>query len=131
MASETTTPNIGLQVPAFNQANWQVPTNFNWNLIDLIFGGTVEVPALWVAELTAGNISGVILPPATAEVPAGAVPGSAYTLSHTPNPVAMLSLYLNGAILRLNIDYTVLANIATLNNPTSVGDTLYAQYFHS
>jgi len=40
MASETTTPNIGLQVPSYNQGNWQVPTNYNWNLIDLIFGGS-------------------------------------------------------------------------------------------
>jgi hypothetical protein len=122
------TPNIGLEVPAFNQPNWNVPFNYDLNLIDLIFGGSVVVPALNVTTLTAGNISGVYLPPSIAEVPAGAVPGTAYTLSHTPNPLAMLSFFVNGV---LQIAYSVTDNIVTLNTATSAGDQVYAKYFYS
>jgi len=130
MASETSTPNIGLQVPAFNQANWQVPINYDLNLLDLIFGGSITVPALNVAVLTAGNISGITLPPAAAETPAGAVPGSVYTLAHVPNPAAMLSFYVNG-VFQPPTSYTLTSNIVTLNNPTPSGAGVYAQYFYS
>jgi len=130
MAGETSTPNIGLQVPTFNQANWQVPINYNLNRVDLIFGGSITVPALTVTTLVAGNISGIILPPAASEVPSGVVPGSVYTLTHTPNPAAMLSFYVNG-VFQPPTNYTLTANIVTLNNPTPVGATVYAQYFYS
>lgn len=60
MAGETSTPNIGLQVPGFNQGNWQVPTNYNWNLLDLIFGpGGPQVPALNVGQLTVAEFAGL------------------------------------------------------------------------
>ncbi len=131
MASEYVTPNIGLQVPFYGQANWQVPIQYDLNRLDLIFGGSILVPALNVEVLTAGNISGVYLPPSIAEVPSGAVPGSAYTLSHVPNPVAMLVLTKNRLAQFLNIDYTLTNNIITFNNPTVLGDTIYAQYFYS
>lgn len=74
MAGETETPNIGLQVPAFNQANWQVPTNFNWNLLDQIFGGEITVPALNVTELTVGSIVGLTIPFGMVVVPYSATP---------------------------------------------------------
>ncbi len=54
----TTTPNVGLQIPNYNTSNWQVPMNFNTNLLDKIFGGTVAIPALTVSgTLTAPNIN--------------------------------------------------------------------------
>jgi hypothetical protein len=131
MASETTTPNIGLQIAAFNEASWQVPTNYNWNLLDLIFGGEVTVPALNVTTLIAGNAGSFILPPFTAEVPAGSVPGSVYTLSYPPS--ALIGFFVNGLIQRngVGLDYSVNSNIITLNVPTNLGDKVYAVYFHS
>jgi hypothetical protein len=131
MSAETTTPNIGLQIAAFDQPNWQVPTNFNWNLLDQIFGGEIEVPALWVGVLTAGNAGDFVLPPSVAETPAGAVPGTVYTLSQTPNPPQLLQFTYNGSLLRYNIDYTVTDNLVTLNFTTALGDTVYAAYFYS
>jgi hypothetical protein len=125
MASETSTLNIGLQVPGFNQANWNVPTNFNWNLLDLIFGGAVQVPALDVAVLTAGNFNFSIL--LTQEVPSGAIPGTLYTLSKMPQ--VLIAFVYNGAVQRLNIDYTVAGQVVTLNFSTVTGDTVYAIYF--
>jgi len=129
--SETTTPNIGLQVAYFNQANWQVPTDYNWNLLDLIFGGTIVVPALNVTVLTAGNAGNFVLPPFTAETPTGAVPGTVYTLSHAPTPAQMLQFTVNGLLQRYNVDYTVTSNLVTVTTPTSSGDNVYAAYFYS
>jgi hypothetical protein len=127
MPTETTTPNIGLQVPAFNQPNWQVPIQYDLNILDLIFGGEIEVPALYVGTLTAGNAGNFILPPFSAVVPVGAIPGVIYTLAHTPN--ILLGVFWNGLIQRFGIDYTLTGNIITLNTSTSLGDTVYAVYF--
>jgi hypothetical protein len=125
MAAETTTPNVGMQVPGFNQANWQVPINFNWTLLDNIFGGTVQVPALSVKTLTAANLNFSIL--LTQEVPSGAIPGTLYTLSQVPQVI--IAFIYNGAVQRLNIDYTVTGQVVTLNFSTVTGDTVYAIYF--
>ena len=76
MPSETVTPNIGLQVPGFNQSNWQVPTNYNWNLLDLIFGGEITVPALSVESFTLPNIGAILAASFVCEAPAGAFPGN-------------------------------------------------------
>jgi hypothetical protein len=99
MPSETITPNIGLQVPAFGQANWQVPTNFNWNTLDLIFGGEITVPALNVGVLMAGNIAGLLALSFVSESPAGAVPGTTYTCSKTVG--FLLAVFINGVFNRL------------------------------
>ena len=131
MASETVTPNIALQIADYNQTNWQVPTNYNWNLLDLIFGGLVTVPALNVTTLTAGNAGGFTLPPASNETPVGAIPGTVYTLLHAPSPAAMLQFTYNGTVLRQGIDYTLTSNIVTLSFTTTLGDTVYATYFYS
>jgi len=130
MPSETTTPNIGLQIAALDQANWQVPTNYNWNLLDLIFGGEVTVPALNVTVLTAGNAGDFILPPLVSEVPDGTAPTTVYTLSFTPSKV--LGVYKNGLILvpGLDADYTLTGNLVTLNVATIGEDVIYAVYFH-
>lgn len=164
MAGETTTPNIGLQVPAFNQGNWQVPTNYDWALIDSIFGPDgPQVPALNVAELTvaafvgltaliiinalgytplnpANNLSDVdnaaqaranlgISPVAGAnvyaETPSGAVPGTTYTLSHTPSTV--LGIYYNGLLL-LPSQYSISSTTVTLSFSTQTGDSVFAVY---
>jgi len=127
MASETTTPNIGLQIPAYNQANWQVPTNYNWNLLDLIFGGSVTIPALSVTSFTIADIGSVLANSFTNESPAGSFPGNIYTLSYTPT--LLLGFFYNGMILRKGVDYTLVTNVVTLAFTTSLGDSVYALYF--
>lgn len=43
---QNVTPNAGLQVPAFQQSNWQVPLIYDLTRIDNVFGGTVPVPSI-------------------------------------------------------------------------------------
>lgn len=43
-AQQTTTPNIGLQEPALQQQNWQVPLNYDLNLLDTLLGGSQTLP---------------------------------------------------------------------------------------
>lgn len=127
MASETSTPNIGLQIPAFNQPNWQVPTNFNWNLLDLIFGGEVTVPALSVASFIITNIGAQIANSFVTETPVGVVPGNAYTLSFVPT--VLFGFYWNGVFQRPVLDYTLIGAVITMNtSSTSTGDNVYAVY---
>ena len=127
MAAETVTPNIGLQVPAFNQGNWQVPTNYNWALLDQIFGGEVTVPALSVAVFAIANIGALIAPSTINETPAGVVPGNSYTLTHAPS--VLMAFYWNGLFQRPGIDYTLSGNVITLlTGATVTGDTVWATY---
>lgn len=128
MGTPTVTPNIGLQVSAFAQANWQVPTNFNWNLIDNMCGGLVTIPSLVVETLTIGNLPTLVAGIQMQETPAGTVPGTVYTLSKSPT--AMLSFYVNGVFQRPSIEYTVSGTTVTLATATASGDTVYATYFN-
>jgi len=132
MATPTLTPNIGLQIPGYNQANWQVPINYDLNLLDEIFGGEFQVPALSVGTLTVENftienLAALLVAASVQEVPAGAFPGTVYTLSQIP--VLIMGLYYNGQFLRPALDYSVSGNQITLNFETSAGDSLYAVYF--
>ena len=127
MPSETTTPNIGLQVPAFNQANWQVPLNYNLNLLDLIFGGTVQVPALSAVNLAVVNGGAVLAPSFIAEAPTGSVPGTTYALSHTP--ALLLAVFVNGIFQQPGLHYTSAGGAITFTYTTSSGDLVYALYF--
>lgn len=40
------TPNVGLQIPAAGSTNWNLPLNFNFNLLDQLLGGTLQSPGL-------------------------------------------------------------------------------------
>ena len=132
MGTPSLTPNIGLQVPGYNQPNWQVPINYDLNLLDQIFGGEVEVPALSVNTLTVenftiSNLGALLVAACVQEVPSGAFPGNVYTTSQVP--VLMMGLYYNGAFLRPTTDYSLSGNQITLNFETGSGDSLYAVYF--
>ena len=127
MAGETTTPNIGLQVPAFNQPNWQVPINFDLNQLDLIFGGSVVVPALNVTTLTVGSVGALLAASFIPEVPTGAVPGTLYTTTFLPG--LFLALFLNGVLQLPGTSYSIAGQNITMVNSTSAGDVLYALYF--
>ena len=125
MASETTTPNIGLQVPAFNQANWQVPLNFDLNLLDLMLGGVISMPAL--AGFIITSLGAQVAANATAETPAGVVPGNVYTCSKTPNFI--FGFYRNGIFQRPGLDYSLLGAVITMiGSSTSSGDTVFVVY---
>lgn len=127
MASETSTPNIGLQIPAFNQSNWQVPTDYNWNLLDLIFGGEVTVPAISVETFTITNIGAQIAKSFIAEAPDGVIPGNAYTLTYTPS--WFIAFFWNGVFQRPGIDYTMSGAVITMTtSATTTGDNVYALY---
>ena len=114
-------------MPSYNQGNWQVPTNYNWNLLDLIFGGMVQVPALNVLDFTIGNIGAQLANVFISEQPAGAVPGTVYTLNNTP--ASIMGVFYNGVLQRVGVDYTVLGAVVTLGFTTTIGDVVYALYF--
>lgn len=120
------TPNIGLQIPSFNQQNWQVPFNYDMNLLDLIFGGAQQVPALNVRQLTVSNISSLILAAFTQETPAGAVPGSTFTLSYVPT--LLLAFFVNGIYQRPALDYMAAGTTLTTNVAVASRSTVYAIY---
>lgn len=42
IAQTTSTPNIGLQIPAAGSTNWNLPLNFNFNLLDQLLGGLID-----------------------------------------------------------------------------------------
>lgn len=121
---------MGCRSPSFNQSNWQVPTNYNWSLLDAIFGGAVQVPALDVVTLTVGGSGGFLLGSQfVAEPPAGAFPGTAYTLTYTPAP--LLAVFYNGAYQRPGVDYVFSGVTITTAFTTQSGDNIYALYFRA
>jgi hypothetical protein len=125
MASETTTPNIGLQIPAYNQPNWQVPIGFDLNLLDLMLGGITPMPAL--ANFVITNLGTQIAAVATSESPTGVIPGNAYTLSAVPKFI--FGFYWNGVFQRPTLDYTLSGAVITMtNNATVSGDNVYVVY---
>lgn len=44
--AQSVTPNAGLQVPTYQQTNWQVPVIYDLNRLDNIFGGSVAIPSI-------------------------------------------------------------------------------------
>ena len=54
VAQVTVTPNIGLQVPYYNQQNWQVPIQYDLNLLDLLISGNSPYNGVnkWSATFT-------------------------------------------------------------------------------
>lgn len=56
--AQTLTPNISLQVPYYNQPDWQSPIDYDLNLLDLLLSGNRVLPALNVAgSITAGSLT--------------------------------------------------------------------------
>lgn len=62
------------------------------------------------------------------EVPVGAIPGTAYTLSGVPPGGSLQALTKNGRFLIPGTDYTLVGADITLATPTIMGDTLYATW---
>jgi hypothetical protein len=40
------TPNVGLEIPSGGSQNWNIPLNYNFNLIDQLLGGTLQSAGL-------------------------------------------------------------------------------------
>jgi len=135
MPSETSTPNIGLQVPAFDQANWQVPLNYDLNLLDEIMGGEVQIPAISVVTLTAVNFN---LPSVIATI-AGASTTDVFTgtatavFTCTHIPVVIFGVYLNGSFQApgASYDYTVSGNQVTFSAAVASTDIVCVVYLHN
>lgn len=126
MAGETTTV-VGFQVPGYNQPNWQVPLNYDINLLDLIFRGMYTVPALSVVNFIITNIGQQIANSFVNEVPTGVLPGNSYTLSFAPS--VLFAFYWNGLFQTPGVDYSISGNVITLlSGSTVLGDRLYAVY---
>lgn len=47
----TVTPNIGLEIPAYQQTNWQIPLNYDLSQLDLYLSGNLPLPALSAASI--------------------------------------------------------------------------------
>lgn len=124
MAGETVTPNIGLQVPGFNQPNWQVPLNFDLNLLDLMLGGVIPMPAL--ADFVITNLGAQIAANAVNAAPTGVIPGNSYTLSKVPNYI--FGFYWNGVFQRPGVDYTVTGAVVTMVSSTASGDVVWCTF---
>lgn len=64
----------------------------------------------------------------TVDQPAGAFPGSAYTVSATAMAGLLIGLWYNGLFMRPGIDYTLVGTAITLNFSTNTGDNLYEAF---
>lgn len=60
--------------------------------------------------------------------PAGAVPGTAYTLPEVPKGNALIGLFKTGLFQRPGLEYSLAGNTINFNQPTIGGDVLYALY---
>lgn len=66
---------------------------------------------------------------ADAETPAGATPGTAFTLAHIPNPAISLMLVWNGIVLQAGgVGYTLVGNAITTILAVQAGDSFEAWY---
>ena len=74
--------------------------------------------------VTTGKAS---LPTTHGETPAGAVPGTVYTLSAAP-PGGVVNFYRDGSLLTPGVDYGVSGVTVTLQTPTVSGTVLYATW---
>lgn len=57
MSTGSVTPNVGLQIPGINQANWQVAMQYNFTLLDLLLSGNLPIEALDVLSLVIATLS--------------------------------------------------------------------------
>jgi len=76
-----------------------------------------------VADMEAGIITVI-----HGEIPAGAIPGTVYTLSTTPPAGVLQSLTKNGLFLMPSTDYMLVNNQITLTVATVLNDALYTTW---
>jgi hypothetical protein len=55
-AQQTVTPNIQLQVPAYQQTNWQVPIDYDLSALDALLGGAPILPTGTTPSITQAGV---------------------------------------------------------------------------
>jgi hypothetical protein len=85
------------------------------------------IMAFWWTQPIYGTRGAAPLPSTHGEVPAGAIPGTNYTLSAAP-PGEGVTLFKNGVALSLGSDYAISGNAITLTVATESGDKLYVTW---
>lgn len=88
----TTTPNLGLTLPARGASDWDVPVNENFTLIDEAFADKNIVDN----ETPSGTIDGTT----------GSDGNPTFAVAHTPNPVTSVHLTKNGQEMYVGIAFT-------------------------
>ena len=93
MAQVTVTPNVGLQVPYYNQPNWQVVIQYDLNKLDLLLSGNLPIPNLLIT-----NLAGVFMP-----IPGCTTLGTVYSpYSNTCVPNGSVSQLIAGTNITLS-----------------------------
>jgi hypothetical protein len=107
-SAQTTTPNLGLQIPATGSNNWYIPLNYNFNKLDQLLGGTLALTNLTVTNLTTTNFN----------IPAGSIVTS---LGFDPlNPANNLSDVASASAALANLGGIGVSNVkGTYSNTTS------------
>lgn len=80
------------------------------------------------ARSDAAEVSSILQPIVHSETPAGAVPGTAYTLSAAPPSGVLQGFFINGLFQRPGVDYTLSGAALTTARATSAGDLLVATW---
>lgn len=118
--TQVTTSGTNTQVPA-----WVFyKPNQGWtSWVQAIYGTMIFDGFIWVS-----NFEGSV----QAETPTGAANGTnkVFTLTYNPNPLASLSLYVNGVfqVPYNGVDYTIVGTTITLVVAPNPGSTIYAVY---
>jgi hypothetical protein len=97
-------------------------------VISILAGSGITV-TVGAGTITIAATGGVVPNFADNEVPSGGLPGTSFTLAHTPSPAGSLLAFWNGQLLKAGgVDYTLSgANITTV--PTiGAGDTWVTWY---
>lgn len=103
--------------PYYTLSGQQITLNFT------IYPGD----SLWAVYLGLG-LGGITLPEgAIGEVPAGAIPGDVYTITHAPKNGVLIGFYYNGG-WQSPINYTITGTTIDLHFSTFTGDSVYAIY---
>lgn len=88
---ESQTPNIFLQIPAYGQTNYQVPLQYDLNLLDLLLSGNKPIPAL--------TVTGTLTAPGFVPSNSSIISGLGYTPAADPGA--------NGLIYRTAVGTSV------------------------
>jgi Protein of unknown function (DUF4054) len=112
---------LSLANASLQQARWQE----QWYLA---MGWFIAHYATLYARSDAAELFTALQTAIHGEVPAGATPGTVYTLSVPPPGGALQSLTKNGTFLTPGVDYALSQSTVTLMASTVVGDSLFATW---
>lgn len=131
-AQVTLTPNIGLQVPYYQQTNWQVTIQYDLNRLDLFLSGNLPLPNLTVTNLPGlfagltgcGTIGYVYSPASNTCVANSATPFSSVTGG--TNTTAAMIVGTGSTLVATGTGLIAATNAAALLNTPSLCSTGYA-----